>query len=80
MIREHNALLYGMEKQKATTDNVASTFPLTFKNIHRVQRSDIKLLKLLQSHDKYSLKIFRGGGNRYGLIVRDDKIIIPTNL
>jgi hypothetical protein len=70
MIREHKALLYGMEKQKEMGDVVASTFPF----------SDIKLLKLLQSHDEYPLKIFRGGGKRYGLIVRDDKIIIPTNL
>jgi hypothetical protein len=80
MICEANALLYGMEKQTALTDDVSSAFPLTFKHIHRVQRSDIALLKLLQSHDDYSLKIFRGGGKRYGLIVREDKIIIPTNL
>jgi hypothetical protein len=70
-----------MEKQKATTDDVSSTtFPLTFKHIHNVQRSNSKLLKLLQSHDEYSLKIFRGGGKRYGLVVYDDKIVIPTNL
>ena len=81
MIREANALLYGVEKQKATTESVSgSTFPLTFKHIHKVQRSDDKLLELLKSHDKYSLKIFRGGGKHYELIVYQDKIVIPTNL
>jgi hypothetical protein len=47
MIREAKALLYGMEKQTAPTDDVSSAFPLTFKHIHRVQRSDIALLILL---------------------------------
>ena len=64
-IREANALLYGMEKQNAATDNVSgSTFPLTFKHIHKVQRSDDKLLGVLKSRDEYSLKIFRGGGKQ----------------
>jgi hypothetical protein len=71
---------YGMEKQKAPTDDVFSTIPSTFKHIHRVQRIDIPLLKLLESRNNYSLKIFRGGGKRYRLIVHDGKIVIPTNL
>jgi hypothetical protein len=59
MIREASALLYGMEKQAKTHTSFAT------------YSSDIQLLKLLQSRDDYSLKIFRGGGKRYGLIVRD---------
>ena len=36
--------------------------------------------KLLQSNDTYSLKIFLGGGKHCGLIVRNDKIVIPKTL
>ena len=52
--------------------------PLTFAKIRNVQCSDAALLKLLQSNDAYSLKIFRGGGKRCGLIVHNDKIIPKT--
>ena len=48
--------------------------------IRNVQRSDAALLKLLQSNDAYSLRIFRGGGKRCGLIVCNDKIVIPKTL
>ena len=70
-----------MEKCQVFVPDLASTnFPLTFANIRHVQRSDAALLKLLQSNDAYSLKIFRGGGKRCGLIVRNDKIVIPKTL
>ena len=58
-------------------DLACTNFPLTFAKIRNVQRSDAALLKLLQSNDAYSLKIFRGGGKRCGLIVHNDKTVIP---
>ena len=82
-------MLCGVEKQIATATQGAKTttqgvetlpslastnFPLTFSKIRHVQRSDGALLKLLQSNDAYSLKIFRGGGKRCGLIVRMIKL------
>ena len=51
-----------------------NVFPLTFVKIRNVERSDAALLKLLQSNDAYSLKIFHGGGKFCGLIVRNDKL------
>ena len=80
-IREANATLCGVEKHTDSAKDFASTtFPLTFSKIRNAQRSDAALLKLLQSNDAYSLKIFRGGGKHCGLIVRNDKIVIPKTL
>ena len=77
-------MLYCMAwRNKKATENVFDTnILLTFKHIHKVQRSDEKLLKLLQSQDEYSLKIFFcGGGIHYELIVYNkNKKVIPTNL
>ena len=71
----------GMEKCQVFVPDFASTnFPFTFAEIRHVPRSDAALLKLLQSNDAYSLKIFRGGGKRCGLIVHNDKIVIPKTL
>ena len=59
----------GLEKCQVFVPYLASTnFPLTFAKILNVQRSDAALLKLLQSNDAYSLKIFRGGGKHCGLM------------
>ena len=94
-IREANAMICGVEKQiaaatqgvKHTTQGVEmlpslarTNFPLTFAKIRNAQRSDAAVLKLLQSNDAYSLKIFHGGEKRCGLIVRNDKIVIPKTL
>ena len=52
----------GMEKCQIFVPDLARTnFPLTFAKFRNVQCSDAALLKLLQSNDAYSLKIFRGG-------------------
>ena len=70
-----------MEKHTDSANDFASTTsPLTFSKIRNAQRSDAALLKLLQSNDAYSLTIFHGGGKRCGLIVRNDKIVIPKTL
>ena len=76
---EKHLAKHGMEKCQVFVPNLACTnFPLTFAKIRNVQRSDAALLKLLlQSNDAYTLKIFRGGGKRCGLLVRNDKIVIP---
>jgi len=80
-IPEANATLCGVEKHTdSVTDFASTTFPLMFSKIRNAQRSDAALLKLLQSNDAYSLKIFRGGGKRCGLIVHNDKIVIPKTL
>ena len=80
-IREANATLCGVEKRTDSAKDFASTtFPLTFAKIRNAQRSDAALVKLLQSNDAYSLKFFRGGGKRCGLIVHNDKIVIPETL
>ena len=64
-IREANATLCGVEKHTDSAKEFAcTTFPLTFLKIRNAQRSDAALLKLRQSNDAYSLKIFRGGGKR----------------
>ena len=68
------------EHTDSAIDFASTTFPLMFSKIRNTQRSDAALLKLLQSNDAYSLKIFRGGGKRCGLIVRNDKIVIPKTL
>ena len=80
-IRKANAVLCGMEKHQVSVPHFDSTtFPLTFSKIRNTQRSDAALLKLLQSNDAYSLKIFRRGGKLNRLIVRNDKIVIPKTL
>ena len=80
-IRKSNAVLCGMEKHQVFVPHFDSTtFPLRFSKIRNAQRSDAALLKLLQSNDAYSLKIFRGGGKRCGLIIRNDKIVILKTL
>ena len=61
-------------------DFASTTFPLKFSKIRNAQRNDAALLKLLQSNDSFSLKIFRGGGKCCGLIVLNDKIVIPKTL
>ena len=59
---EKHLAKHGMEKRQVFVTDLASTnFPLTFAKIRNVQCSDAALLKLLQSNDAYSLKIFRGG-------------------
>jgi hypothetical protein len=71
--------------------DVASTFSLSLKIISTACNVVIynyltifNYLNFYSPMTKYSLKIFRGGETRYEtryeLIVRDDKIIIPTNL
>ena len=80
-IGEANTILCGVEKHTdSATDFANTTFPLTFSKIRNAQRSDAALLKLLQSNDAYSLKIFRGGRKRCRLIVHNDKIVIPKTL
>ena len=80
-IREANAILGGVKKHTVSATHFNSTtFPLTCSKIRNTQSSDGALLKLLQSNDAYSLKIFRGGRKRCGLIVRNDKIVIPKTL
>ena len=73
-----------MEKRQVFVPGLASTnFPLASSKIRNAQCSDAALLKLLQSNGAYSLKIFRGGGTRCGLIVHNDKIdkiVIPKTL
>jgi hypothetical protein len=78
IIRDNIAHLCGLEKQSST--DAVYAFPLTFHNITRAQRSDPALLKALQSHEDYTLTIFRGGGKTYEQIVRANKIVIPRNI
>ena len=70
-----------MEKHTDSAKEFASTtFPLTFSKLRNAQHSDAALLKLIQSNDAFSLKIFRGGRKHRGLKVRNDKIVIPKTL
>ena len=58
-----------------------SGFPLTFKDIQRVQQSDRELLaKLRRPKNPYTIKVFRGGGKERQLICAGDKIVIPESL
>ena len=61
-IPEANATLCGVEKHTdSAIDSASTTFPLMFSKIRNAQHSDVALLKLLQSNNAYSLKVFRGG-------------------
>ena len=61
-----------------TKEDLSSTvFPLRYKDNQRAQQTDAWLLSQLQSNDKYSTKIYRGGGKSRTLIVYNDKIVIP---
>ena len=57
-----------------------SVFPLTYKYIMRHQRKDTALLQKAASDSRYSVKVFRGGGKKRPLVVRDSKIVIPQSL
>ena len=79
-LRHKNAHNFGLTKDTQKVTDVLSSFPLTFKNIRDAQRNDHELLRTLEQKDAYSLKIFRGGGKKRELIVRNDKIVIPKSL
>ena len=55
-------------------------FPLTYKNIARMQNADRALLSKVRTNPRDSVKVYRGGGKKRELIVREDKIVLPTSL
>jgi len=62
-------------------DEPSDRFPLTFKDIQRVQQKDTALLaKLRRPQSPYSLKAFRGGGKERQLICQGNQIVIPSKL
>ncbi len=81
---EQNASFFGMSKaRKKSVSAPAMTqpaFPLSYSNVDKHQQKDKELLRLAQTTDDFTLKIFRGGGKSRSLIVKDDKIVIPKTL
>ena len=56
------------------------SFPLTYKEIAQGQNNDPDLLQKVRNDSSYSIKIYRGGGKNRELIVRDDRIVLPSSL
>jgi hypothetical protein len=80
LLREFNALLFGIDKKEKSSKTIDLTFPLTIQHIDQLQTKDKALLKLVTTNDSYSLKSFHGGEGSRQLIVYNDKIVIPKTL
>ena len=55
-------------------------FPLNYKTLMSHQQKDENLLQKAKANKQYALKMFRGGGKTSTLIVKNDKIVVPTTL
>ena len=55
-------------------------FPLTYDTIADAQSTDSNLQAKCRGNDKYSAKVYRGGGKDRELITRLGKIVLPTSL
>ena len=54
--------------------------PVTFRTIEKHQKKDRTLINKLKTNKNYTLKTFRGGEKSYDLVLRHDKIVIPSTL
>ena len=52
------------------------TFPLTYRMINKYQRKDKEMVEKLKCAN-YHTKYFRGGGNTFMIICKNDKIVVP---
>ena len=55
-------------------------FPLNYKTLMTHQQQDEPLLQKAKANKQYALKMFCGGGKTSTLIVKNDKIVVPTTL
>ena len=64
----------------ATNRLLETMIPINFKHIQRAQQNDKSLLTKARTHADYATKSFRGGGKDRLLVVKNDKIVIPSTL
>ena len=57
-----------------------SSYPISYHNISKAQKTDAKLEQKIVSHKYYTLDTFRGGDQIHNLIFRNSKICLPAEI
>ena len=68
--------IYGKDDE----DMPDSAYPIRYHDISKAHKTDAKLKLKLVSHKDYTLDTFRGGDQNHRLILRNNKICLPTAL